>query len=132
VQLNLRPLDRAAFVETVFAKRDFDTNLISYCNGLDPDLGVRRMYVSTNIGNIPFSNAAAYRNPQVDALFAAGAATARIEERRRLHREIQEIVARDLPYWWLVETDFTSAYRNNFSDFAPWTGQLAERAWVKR
>lgn len=33
VKLNLRPLDRAAFVETVFAKRDFDLNLISYCLG---------------------------------------------------------------------------------------------------
>ena len=132
VKLNLRPLDRAAFVETVFAKRDFDTNLISYCNGLDPDLGVRRMYVSTNIGNIPFSNAAAYRNPQVDALFIAGSATAKTAERSGLYREIQEIVAKDLPYWWLVETDFTSAYRDNFRDFAPWTGQLAERAWVKQ
>ena len=132
VKLKLRPLDRAAFVETVFTKRDFDTNLISYCNGVDPDLGVRRMYVSTNIGHVPFSNAAAYRDPQVDALFAAASSTARTEERRSLYQQIQAIVAKDLPYWWLVETDFTSAYRNNFRDFAPWTGQLAERAWVKR
>jgi len=132
VRLNLRPLDRAAFVDTIFAKRGFDINLISYCNGLDPDLGVRRMYVSTNIGNIAFSNAAAYRNPRVDGLFAAASETARVDERGSLYREIEEIVARDLPYWWLVETDFTSAYRDSFRDFAPWTGQLAERAWVER
>ncbi len=132
IKLNLRPLDRAAFVETVFAKRDFDLNLISYCNGLDPDLGVRRMYVSTNIGNIAFSNAAAYRNPRVDALFAAASATAKLDERQAFYREIEDIVAKDLPYWWLVETDFTSAYRDNFRGFAPWTGQLAERAWMKR
>lgn len=93
VKLNLRPLDRAAFVETVFAKRDFDLNLISYCNGLDPDLGVRRMYVSNNIGNIPFSNAAAYRNPKVDALFAAAGATAKLDERQGIYREIEGIVA---------------------------------------
>ena len=132
IKLNLRPLDRAAFVETVFAKRDFDLNLISYCNGLDPDLGVRRMYVSDNIGNIPFSNAAAYRNPEVDALFAAGSATAKLNERRGIYARIEAIVARDLPYWWLVETDFTSAYRDTLHDIAPWTGQLAERAWIGR
>ena len=132
VKLTLRPLDRAAFVETVFAKRDFDLNLISYCNGLDPDLDVRRMYVSTNIGNIPFSNAAAYRNPRVDELFAAASATAKLDDRTALYREIEGIVAKDLPYWWLVETDFTSAYRTVFHDFAPWTGQLAERAWTTR
>jgi peptide/nickel transport system substrate-binding protein len=132
IRLNLRPLDRAAFVDTVFAKRDFDLNLISYCNGLDPDLGVRRMYVSSNIGNIPFSNAAAYRNARVDALFASASDSADLKNRGALYREIQGILAQDLPYWWLVETDFTSAYRDAFQDFAPWTGQLAERAWMRR
>lgn len=132
IKLNLRPLDRAAFVETVFAKRDFDLNLISYCNGLDPDLGVRRMYVSSNIGNIAFSNAAAYRNPKVDSLFAAAGATAMLDERQGIYREIQSIVAKDLPYWWLVETDFTSAYRSTLHGIATGTGQLAERAWITR
>jgi len=132
VKLNLRPLDRAAFVEIVFAKRDFDLNLISYCNGLDPDLGVRRMYVSNNIGNIPFSNAAAYRNPKVDALFAAAGATAKLDERQGIYREIEGIVANDLPYWWFVETDFTSAYRESLHGIAAGTGQLAERAWIAR
>jgi len=132
VNVTIRPLDRAAFVETVFSKRDFDLNLISYCNGLDPDLGVRRMYVSSNIGNIAFSNAAAYRNQRIDELFAAGSATVTLEQRSRLYAEIQAIVAKDPPYWWLVETDFTTAYRDAFHGFAPWTGQFAERAWMTR
>ena len=132
VNVTIRPLDRAAFVETVFDKRDFDLNLISYCNGLDPDLGVRRMYVSSNIGNIAFSNAAAYRNQRIDELFALGSATNTLEERRRIYAEIQAIVAKDLPYWWLVETDFTTAYRDAFHGFAPWTGQFSERAWMRR
>ena len=59
-------------------------------------------------------------------------ATAKLDERRGIYAEIEEIVAKDLPYWWLVETDFTSAYRDSLHDVAPWTGQLAERAWIKR
>ena len=132
VELNVRPLDRAAAVETIFGQRDFDTNLISYCNGTDPDIGVRRMYVSNNIGDIPFSNGAAYRNENMDELFAAGGATANTAQRSEIYREIQEILAQELPYWWLVETRFTSGYANTFNDFAPWTGQFAERAWLEQ
>jgi len=90
------------------------------------------MYVSSNIGNVAFSNAAAYRNQWIDELFAAASGTAKLEGRRQLYVEIQAILAKDLPYWWLVETDFTTAYRDAFHDFAPWSGQFAERAWMTR
>ena len=132
VNLNARPLDRAATVDTVFNLRDFDTTLISYCNGTDPDIGVRRMYVSNNIGNIPFSNAATYRNDRIDELFTSAGATAITTERSVLYKEAQEILAQDLPYWWLVETRGVTAYRGAFNDFSPWTGQFAERAWLEQ
>ena len=41
---------------------------------------------------------------------------------------MQEIVVRDLPYLWLVETDFTVAWRSGLAGFAGWSGQFAERA----
>ncbi len=132
VNLEIRPLDREATVDTVYNQRDFDTSLISYCNGLDPDIGVRRMYVSDNIGNIPFSNGAAYRSDRVDDLFASAGATADPTERAAMYREMQEIVARELPYWWLVETRSVTAFSNTLHDFAPWTGQFAERAWLEQ
>lgn len=132
VNLNIRPLDREATVDTVYNQRNFDTSLISYCNGLDPDIGVRRMYVSDNIGNIPFSNGAAYRNERVDELFAAAGATADTATRAGMYREIQQIVAEELPYWWLVESRSVTAYNNSFRDFAPWTGQFAEQAWLEQ
>lgn len=132
IRLNVRPHDRAAFIEAVFARRDFDLNLISYCNGADPEIGVRRMYVSNNIGNVAFSNAAAYRNARIDELFAMAGATADLERRRTLYREFQAIVADQLPYWWLVEAMGTVAHRDVFNDLAPWTGQFAERAWRSR
>ncbi|MDX1523349.1 MAG: ABC transporter substrate-binding protein, partial [Anaerolineae bacterium] len=132
VELNVRPLDRAAAIDAIFGARDFDTNLISYCNGLDPDIGVRRMYVSDNIGNIPFSNGAAYVNERVDELFAEAGANANTAERSALYREVQQILADELPYWWLVESRFNSGYNANFNDFAVWTGQFAERAWLEQ
>lgn len=128
VQLKPRLLDPAAMSDAVFTRRDFDLTLVSYCNGNDPEIGVRRMYVSSNIGNIPFSNAAAYRNSEVDALFGVAGNSVDRQRRADAYRQIQQIVARDLPYIWLVETDFTSAWRKDLTGFTPWSGQFAEKA----
>jgi peptide/nickel transport system substrate-binding protein len=128
VQLKPRLLDPAAMSDAVFTKRDFDLTLISYCNGNDPEIGVRRMYVSSNIGNIPFSNASAYRNAEVDGLFGVAGNSVDRQKRADAYKSIQQIAARDLPYIWLVETDFTSAWRKDLTGFTPWSGQFAEQA----
>lgn len=128
IGLRARLMDPAALAQTVFAHRDFDLALVSYCNGTDPEIGVRRMVHSAAVGNVPFSNAAGYRNRDLDALFDRAATLPGDAARGHIYREAQTILARDLPYWWLVETDFTAAWRDNFADFAPWTGQVAERA----
>lgn len=132
IGLRVRFVDPPGLADAVFAKRDFDMTLISYCNGLDPEIGVRRMYDSTNIGNVPFSNAAGYRNAEVDRLFREASATVDETLRGARYHDIQRQVAADLPYWWLVETDFTTAWRDTLRDFAPWTGQFAERAFRVR
>src|SRR5262249_1204810 len=64
-----KPLEPAVFAPVVFKDRNFDTNVISYCNGPDPEIGVRRMYDSAQIGPAPFTNAAGYRNANVDRIF---------------------------------------------------------------
>lgn len=117
IELRLETLEPAVFVDAVFTERDFDIGIFSYCNGPDPEIGVRRMYVSDNIVPVPFSNAAGYRNKAVDSLFdRAGSALDR-DERRRLYRRIQEILVDDLPYLWLVETEATRAHTVRCSGF---------------
>ena len=126
IELTPRPLDREATIDAIFMQRDFDTNLISYCNGVDPEIGIRRMYVSDNIGPIPFSNASAYRDERVDALFAEAGDTADQAARAQAYGEIQAILAEDLPYFWLVETTGTSAHDAAYTGFKPWTGHYLE------
>ncbi|MFH5926293.1 ABC transporter substrate-binding protein [Roseomonas xinghualingensis] len=128
IALRVQTLDPAAFAQAVFTRRAFDLALVSYCNGTDPEIGVRRMIHSSAIGNVPFSNAAGYRNLEVDALFDRAASLQDEAARGEAYRAAQSILARDLPYWWLIETDFAAAWRGSFADFAPWTGQVAERA----
>jgi len=132
VAVTLRPLEPAAFAPAVFKDRNFDTNVISYCQGPDPEIGVRRMYHSSQIGPAPFTNAAGFRNPQVDALFDETARTVERDKRSRIYRQIQEVAVQQLPYFWLVETLSTRAWPARCSGFKPWAGLFAESATCKR
>jgi peptide/nickel transport system substrate-binding protein len=132
IGLRVKLLDPAAFVPAVFTQRDFDLALISYCNGTDPEIGVRRMVHSSAIGPVPFSNAAAFRDAEVDRLFDQAGSTGDLAARGEAYRAAQRRLATQLPYWWLVETDFSAAWRDDLTDFAPWSSQFAETAWRRR
>lgn len=119
IDLRVEPLEPPVFVQVVFTVRDFDTAAVSYCNGTDPEIGVRRQYVSSSIAPVPFSNLAGYRNPVMDSLFDRAGSALDVTERRRLYHEIQEIAVRDQPYIWLVETLATRAYNVRCSGFGP-------------
>lgn len=132
IDVELVALEPEVFPEPVFVDRDFDTNVISYCNGLDPEIGVRRMYTSENIGPVPFSNSSAYSNEEVDALFEEGTRTTDRDERAEIYRDIQDRVVQDLPYVWLVETVGTRAHSASCSGFNPTSGRFAEAAYCSR
>ena len=117
IDLRVEGLEPAIFSQTVFTVRDFDMAIVAYCNGTDPEIGVRRQYMSSSIGPVPFSNTAAYRNSVVDSLFDSAASALDVSRRRRLYREIQEIAVRDQPYIWLVETLNTRAFHSRCSGF---------------
>ena len=126
IALRLQAMDFNSQVEQVFVKKEFDLGMASYCNGADPEIGVRRVYVSSNIGPFPFSNGAGYRNPRIDALFDRAAAAAVREDRREIYGEIQRILAEDVPYFWLIDSAGLRAYRTAFTGFRLWTGAFAE------
>lgn len=131
IEVQLRPLEPPVFADTVFKKRDFDSNVISYCNGQDPEIGVRRMYTSGNIGPVPFSNASAYRNTEVDRLFDEAQVTVDNADRSKIYREIQEILVEEMPYVWLIETQSTRIFTAECEGFGP-SGHFAETAHCKR
>lgn len=130
-ELELRGLEFPVFVETVFTERDFDTGIVSYCNGTDPQIGVRRMYMSDNIGPVPFSNMAGYQNEQVDELFNEARRTVDTDERSEVYRELQEILVDELPYVWIVETTATRVHTAECAGFQPY-GLFVEQAYCDR
>ena len=132
VELTLTPLEVNAANERTFIAKDFDIGSASYCNGPDPEIGVRRQFVSSNIGPILFSNGASYKNPRIDQLFDAAAAASDKAERAKSYFEIQDILAKDIPNWGLVETEGYRAWPKKFHDLYYWSGNLAEAAWSEQ
>jgi peptide/nickel transport system substrate-binding protein len=126
IDLALEGLDFNASVEKTFVRKDFDLGFASFCNGADPDIGVRRAYVSTNIAPVPFSNGAGYVNPEVDRLFHQAATTLDRAARAAIYADLQRQLVEDLPYFWIIDSAARRAYRASFTGFRFWTGAFAE------
>jgi len=126
VDLTLESLDFNASVEKTFVKKAFDLGYASFCNGSDPEIGVRRVYVSSNIGPVPFSNGAGYRNHEVDGLFDRAAALLDRPARAQIYATLQRLLTEDVPYFWIIDSDGARAFRSTFTGFRLWSGAFAE------
>lgn len=127
IDVSFEPLEPPSFIERVFTQRDFDTNIISFCQGPDPEIGVRRQVDSRQIGDTPFSNAAAYENEQVDQLLDEGLRTVDTQQRVQVYRDMQQILVDELPYYWITEPVFTAGFTARCEGFQPFA-QFAEAA----
>jgi peptide/nickel transport system substrate-binding protein len=123
VALDLDVMEFSAMVERTYIQKDFDLSFSSFENGPDPDIGVKRTVLSSNIGPIPFSNGAGYRNPRVDALFAQASSTLAPEVRARLYFEAQDILTRELAYFWLYEPRAASVYHAALQGVYEWSAK---------
>lgn len=126
INLELESMDFNAAVDKVFVKKEFDLGVASYCGGTDPEIGVRRVYVSTNIGPIPFSNGAGYKNEKVDQLLDQAAALTDRTERAKLYAEMQKILVDEVPYFWIVDSQGYRAHRAEFEGFRYSSGPFLE------
>jgi peptide/nickel transport system substrate-binding protein len=133
IVVDLEQMEFSAAVDRVYIKKDFDLGFASFENGPDPDIGVKRTVVSSNIGAIPFSNGAGYRSPRVDELFELAASETDRQKRAAYYFEAQEILARDVPYLWLYEPQGAVAYKSALQGMYGWSAKsniyFAQDAW---
>jgi peptide/nickel transport system substrate-binding protein len=133
IDVTVKTQDNATLAKDVFTDKQFDMSAASYCNGDDPEIGVRRQYDSKQISKVAFSNGASYSNSQVDTLLDQGAHEVDPAKRGAIYRQLQEIAVRDLPYLWLAETVSVRAFNANCTGFNQEnTGLFAEAAFCKK
>jgi len=111
VHVDATPYDLAALVDVVWsADAQFDLFTGSVTSNNDVELGKSRHYLSTTIGR-SFGNGSKYSNPEVDALFMAGARTSNVDARKDAYWQAQAILAQDLPTFPLVDYNNVDFHR---------------------
>jgi peptide/nickel transport system substrate-binding protein len=135
IALELRPMEAAAFYDRMFVQWDYDMAFQEAATGPDPAIGVARLYITSNIRRVPFTNGTGYSNPEADDLFAQGAKEPSVAKRGAIYRKLQEILVRDLPMIWLWEQAYPVAYKKRFAEVvsSPYSNMdLHENTWMRQ
>jgi peptide/nickel transport system substrate-binding protein len=124
---------RSIELSQVYKEWDFDVTIQSYTTAGDPALGVARAYISSAIEKAPFVNCSGYSNPEVDKLFVDGASAPTQDQRAVPYKEVQVILARDLPiipFWEAAHVNV--ANRRVQGPWATGTGyEFWEDVWLE-
>ncbi len=113
IELELRYEDVPTWLKRVYADYDFRMNVNYFYQLPDPVLGVHRHYGTDQIRQgTHFVNSSRYSNPKLDTLLAEGAREADATKRSAMYKEIQEILAEDMPVVNLFEMKFLTVFNS--------------------
>jgi peptide/nickel transport system substrate-binding protein len=115
IDATLRPVDIATADTVVYRDFDFDLSFHSLSVGPDPQ-GYSRFLATESI-KLSRGNTPGYSNSRVDQIFEETSKTLDQNKRAQLFKELQKIVADELPYYWLVERRLAIVWRKDFVGF---------------
>ena len=111
IQLDLRYEDVPTWLKRVYHKYDFEMNVNYFYQLPDPVLGVHRHYGTNQIRQgTHFVNSSRYSNPTLDSLLDSGSKEPDAAKRTATYKEIQTILANDMPVVNLFELEFLTVY----------------------
>ena len=134
IKIDLQLLERGVMLDRVYVKRDYDMHIHGFSTGSDPAIDVARLYVSTNIRPVSFTNASGYRNLEVDELFKKGEETMDRKKRALFYREVQKKLVSDLPVIHLIEYGTVAAWNKKLQGLHDWSAYsyyIFWEAWQK-
>lgn len=109
LKMELISLEWSSLLERLTSeKKDFDTTIMGWGLGLDPD--PYSIWYSKEYPN--GFNLNGYSNPEVDKLIILGRKTIDQEKRKEIYRKLYEIIIQDQPYVFLWYPKSIVAYRN--------------------
>ncbi len=92
------------------ASGEFQMTINNVWNWGDPVIGVHRTYLSDNRVGVIWTNNTGYANPAVDRLLQAAGQELDPEARTVLYEQFQQIVADEVPIYFLTTPPFWQAY----------------------
>lgn len=113
IPVRVRLTDFSLIVDRVFTKQDFDAWMLGWSLGSPAFPTFFNAFFHSRYSEPGGFNAQGYSNPEYDALVEKFLATLDIEEAREVAFRLQEILAKDLPYIVLFDTEIVEAYRRD-------------------
>ena len=111
IKLELRYEDVPTWLKRIYHRYDFAMNINYFYQLPDPVLGVHRHYGTNQIRKgTHFVNSSRYSNPTLDALLDSGSKEPDAAKRTATYKEIQTILANDMPVVNLFELQFLTVY----------------------
>ena len=110
--------DSAAHQKAVYTDHAFDLAVAPPVFRGDPAISTTILFQSGIPDGVPFSNQGGYRNETLDALIAKASETLDAEARTALYRDVQKLVAEDLPLINVAEWGFITVTRDSVGNVA--------------
>jgi peptide/nickel transport system substrate-binding protein len=111
IDVELRYEDVPTWLKRIYHNYDFQMNLNYFYQLADPVLGVHRHYGTNMIRKgTHFVNSSRYSNAKLDGLLRAGMTQPDETKRAAIYKEIQTILATDMPVVNLFELEFLTVY----------------------
>ena len=136
IDIQLRSEDTPTWLRRVYTDYDYDINEPFVSNGLDPIIGLERLYTTSQIRKgITFVNNTFYSNPDLDALLSRARVELDTQKRAEMYKSAQKTLVEDCPLVWLNEVQFVTVTNRKLHDhtMGPWgINQAFDRAWLEK
>lgn len=96
IETEIAPTEAAQAIRNAFA-HDYQSMLFRWAGGTDPDKNVYQFFHSKGAVNL-----VRFSDPEMDRLLEAGRATTDRAERLKIYRQVNNILAREVPYLFLT------------------------------
>lgn len=126
--------DTPAHLKAVYTDHDFDITVATPVYRSDPAISTTILFESGLPAGVPFSNQYGYANADVDKLIKDAASTVDSDKRADLYKQLQKVVAADLPLINVAEFSFITVARDtvqNVSDNPRWAVSNWSNVWLK-
>ena len=106
IKAEIKPVEQARFIRDAISHQ-FQMSYFRWAGRPDPDLSLFRAFHSS-LADKPSSNYTQYANPKLDALLEKGRVTIDRDARKKIYHEATDILASDLPYFYIYFATFHS------------------------
>jgi len=129
IPLQARMMDFSLIMERVFDEQDFEAFMAGWSLGSPAFPTFFHSFFHSSMTGLGGFNPQGFEDPEYDAYVEEFLSTLDIMEAQEIAHELQEILAEELPYIVLFDTDIVEAYRSDRLEF-PYTEVLGGLQFV--